>query len=188
MGQAIPEASDSSMTTTSRETEQASFAENYASMSDAELLQLESEREWLMESAIVALDHEIAERRLKERKAREDEELPDAGPAERPYRWGKFIGGMTVLSGLGGVIGYSIKTDVTGIIVSILYGVYGMGLYEKKKWAVFFLEVGSGVGLLLVILLLIRDQNLDTAGKLAIVLAFWIPQTIYFWKRRDELR
>ena len=186
--------------------DQASFAERYAQMSGVELRQLQSERDSLVDAARIALDQEISKRGLffveagsvryasfittRASSGKAVVITPDSqiGSPELPYRWGRFVGGMTVLSAIIGAVASVIQKDGTGAVVAILYGFYGFGIYEKKKWAVFILEAGSCIGLAAVIVALVKNINPEAVGVFAIVLLFWIPQTVYFWKRRDELR
>jgi hypothetical protein len=79
--------------------DQASFAECYAQMSDGELFRLASERSSLVDAAKVALDRELSKRSLTPQ-YEICVELSESAVPERPYGWGKFVGGATVVSAL----------------------------------------------------------------------------------------
>lgn len=168
------------------EKQPSSFEEQYLWMSDGELLKLASERGMLVADASVALDRELSKRKL-------DINEPYMAPAleqvhELPYAWGKFVGGTTVISALIGIVVYSIRFDWLEVACSILYGYYGFGIYQKKKWAVFILETGSFIGAIVLLLTFFKQGISESIIALVFLVVFWLPQTIYFWKRRDELR
>jgi hypothetical protein len=173
------------------------FAAQYAILSDYELLVIVAQRETLMDSAVMALDAEVARRQLNTAKTSEPAESDTKIPmdAELPYRWGRFVGGMTVVGSLLSGVAALIQQDLAGAIVAALSVVVGFGIYNMRKWAVLLLEIGTCLSLVVVVaILLIGSRSASTEGLLSTALAvlfifvFYAPQTIYFWKRRRQLR
>jgi hypothetical protein len=114
---------------------------------------------------------------------------------ELPYRWGRFVGGMTVIGALLSGAAALFQQDSVGVIAAALSIVIGFGIYHMRKWAVLLLEIGTCLSLVVVVvILLIASRSTNAGGFFAaastalIIFVCSVPQTIYFWKRRRQLR
>jgi hypothetical protein len=80
--------------------------------------------------------------------------------------------------------------------VAALSVVLGFGIYNMRRWAVLLLEIGTWLSLVVVIVAILligsrpgKADSLVAAGIMALfIFVFYAPQTIYFWKRRKQLR
>jgi hypothetical protein len=166
------------------------YAEQYATLTDSELIVLQGQRESLFPVAIDALDTELRKRGI----GKEHLESPvidndEKQPNGLPYRWGRFEGGFIMVSSfLGGAAGLLIQRDIVGAIVSGLVCYLGFGIYEKRKWAVMIFEAITVLSLLVIGFLLFASHSPEAVGVFLFLLLGSAPQTYYFWKRRNELR
>src|SRR4051794_28736335 len=114
------------------------FATQYAVLSDSELLAIKAERGTLKQSAALALDAEIGRRGLSDALTSEPRsDSPELSlDGELPYRWGRFVGGMTLVSALLAGVAALMEKDFVGIIGAGVSAGVGLGIYHMRKWAV----------------------------------------------------
>ncbi len=162
------------------------FAAQYGELSDEELRLIYKDQLSLVEPAIIALNWEMARRGLNV-----DEELADdSGNLEpgRPYLFGKFLGGATILSGLGWLLDGALALSVGIIFVSVLQVVLGFGIYKKQKWAILLVEIGSAFAVLGTLFLAFTLHDLSALFIVLAAILISGLQLSYFWKRRDEFQ
>jgi hypothetical protein len=167
------------------------FTEQYSWLPDSELLALAKQRHNLLPVAIPALESELQRRGFKSgQEITVQTSLPEL-TRERPYKWGRFVGGMSVV---GGVIAFGVgcMQKQWGVAAAGLYNfIVGFGVYEKKKLAVLFAEALNILFALVIVLAIVAFAiKGEFASALIIAVMIVIPgsQLLYFWKRRKELR
>lgn len=166
----------------------ASLANQYAQLGDTQLLNLSADRASLTEIAAAALEAEITRRGLSAQTAKQLEPEENTQSGELPYRWGKFVGGSLVIQGLLSAAVLVIQREWVTVLLAALLVFLGLGVYAKKKFAVWTLETVTILAALIVAYYLFATATTESMITGAVELLAIIPQTIYFWKRRNELR
>jgi hypothetical protein len=179
------------MQTQEQWSKQSEFAEYYAAMADSELFSLYRDRGSLLAEAQAALESEMARRGLQAHGNLEELKQEFANPeqdTELPYRWGKFVGGASVLAAILACIEGFIQHSLTAVLASAFFAITGFGVYEKRKWAVTVLEVTTVVPIFVILCSLGESWTSKEVTGAIVSALLNIPQVYYFWRRRNELR
>jgi hypothetical protein len=167
------------------------FTEQYSWLPDSELLELARQRQNLLPVAIPALESELQRRGFKSGGEVELQSPSSRLRQQRSYKWGRFIGGMSVVGGVVAFGGACMEKQWGFAAVGLYHFIVGFGVYEKRKLAVIFAEAFN-VLFAFAMLLLTGSMafKAEWSDMLLCAAMFLIPasQLLYFWKRRKELR
>lgn len=106
-------------------------------------------------------------------------------PPPKPYRFGRVYGYLQFALGLvTTVVALVEEPGASGAVLGLASAGMGLGLSEKKRWAIYLLLVVCGFGLLSVLAALVADKAVGPPVARVFGPLVVLP---YFWKRREEL-